>query len=356
MKKNRRYFLTGLFVMTGFALFALGCVLFGGSELFVEKLYFETYFASSVQGLDVGGAVKFRGVPVGTVEDISFAGDTYRDDPAVLAAESSREVFHSLNYIRVVCAINLKEYPSLTEARLKQMVERGLRCNLGMQGITGVVYINLDYDREHKSRPGKPLAFLWTPEECYVPSIPTILQTLVDVVEDLGEELHKVNFSETIAAITRLAENVDRAVIGADLPHLSATFTQLGESLTKQAQTLELAINALDVETFGDNIKALSENLAATSVTIRESVPTLTERTDATLISFQEVLEQLKSTITEVNQALAEVQKHTDVGEIGREADETVSALARTAAALEVLVDEIREKPSRLFFDAPVEE
>ena len=67
MKQNTRYFYIGCFVLTGFLLLAFGCILFGGSELFARKVYFETYFNSSVQGLDAGGAVKFRGVPIGKV-------------------------------------------------------------------------------------------------------------------------------------------------------------------------------------------------------------------------------------------------------------------------------------------------
>jgi paraquat-inducible protein B len=353
MKKDKRYFLIGLFVLTGFVLFALGCILFGGSELFAEKVYFETYFDTSVQGLDVGGAVKFRGVPIGKVEQVHFATDVYYDDPEIQKAGHTREVFQSLMHIRVLCSINLEEHPSYSESRIKKMVERGMRASLGMQGITGIVFVNLDYYGE--SHENCKVKFLWEPKEIYVPSCPTTLQNLVDVVQDIGEELRKVNFSETIQTINRLADNVNVAVVSADLPRLSATFTQLGESLSTQAQALEKVLNALDAEAFGDNLKALSGNLAETSATLREAMPQLTQHTDETLATVRDALTQLKTTLATVNASFEEVRRGMDFEAFGDETHETLNALSRTAASLEALVEELREKPSRLIFDTPVE-
>lgn len=351
MKKNKRYFLTGLFVLSGFILFAMGCILFGGSELFAKKIYFETYFASSVQGLDVGGSVKFRGVPIGKVESITFAADTYQNDPEILMSEHSREIFHSLMYIRVLCSINLKDYPAYTEARLRQMVERGMRASLGMQGITGIVFVNLDYNRDDVIAQEKSLPFVWTPKEIYVPSTPTILQNLVDVVEGLGEELRKVNFAETVTAIKDLAINVDKTISAANLPQLVATLTALGESLSNQALSLEKMFNALDTESLGTKINQLADNLVTTSVSMREAIPQLRESTGATLDTMTEALAELKQTLSTVNATLVDLRREIDVSDIGEDADQTLRALSRTAASLEVLVDELREKPSRLIFD-----
>jgi hypothetical protein len=39
------------------------------------------------------------------------------------------------------------------------------------------------------------------------------------------------------------------------------------------------------------------------------------------------------------------------MSDIGEDTDQTLSALSRTVASLEALVDELREKPSRLIFD-----
>lgn len=349
MKKDKRYFLTGLFVLSGFLLFTLGCILFGSGELFAKKLYFETYFASSVQGLDVGSPVKFRGVTMGKVEEISFSVNTYRNDPNVQAQKASREMAYSMMYVRVVCSINLKEHPNYTEEQLKNMVKRGMHTSLASQGITGIAFINLDYYRDDKSE--KDLKFAWTPKEIYVPSTPTVLQTIVDVVEDISEELKNVQLAEAVKSINTLAINIDKNVTAADFPKLTATFNALGESLTKQSQALEVAVDKLKVDEFANNVNLLTKNLAETSETLRNAMPKLSEHTDKTLGTIEEALDQLKTTLSTVNETIQDVKVGMDFGEIGDETNNTLNSLSRAAASLEALIDEVREKPSRLFFD-----
>ncbi|MBQ9693554.1 MAG: MCE family protein [Kiritimatiellae bacterium] len=355
MKQNRRYFLTGLFVLTGFLLFAIGCVLFGGSELFADKLYFETYFATSVQGLDGGGAVKFRGVPVGKVEEIAFVGDVYAADLMALPDLSAEQYHQMMAYIRVRCSIDRRQFPSYTPERLKEMVQQGLRTSLGMQGITGIVFINLDYGEEALLAE-RDLKVVWEPDDLYVPSMPTVLQTIVDVAADLCEKLGKIDFPKTMESLTELVTHVDSAVTGADLPRLSATFTTLGESLNQQTAALSKVVDALDAETLGANIRQLTENVTATSQSVRDALPRLTHQADATMTAVQEMLGSLKVTLGEVNLTVLQLRQSVDIAAMGSETDDALSALSRTAASLEALIDEIREKPSRLIFDSPVEE
>jgi paraquat-inducible protein B len=67
----------GLFVLIGIVLIGAGTVILGGQDLFAEPVLMETVFNESVQGLEVGSAVKFRGVQLGSVSEIGFAQDYY---------------------------------------------------------------------------------------------------------------------------------------------------------------------------------------------------------------------------------------------------------------------------------------
>lgn len=354
MKPNRRYFLTGLFVLAAFLLFAFGCILFGGSELLAEKLYFETYFASSVQGLDEGSAVKFRGVPIGSVESIGFVGDYY--EPVASAEEPlSPEAKHQmLAYIRVRCSIDRRHFPSYTDERLAEMVQQGLRASLGMQGITGIVFVNLDYG-EHAQLLQRDLKIAWTPDERYVPSTPTVLQTVVDVAEDLCEKLGEIDLTKTITALTNLAEHVDRAVSEADLPRLSATFTTLGESLNQQTQALSNAVSVFDPQLLSEHLRQIAENLSSITQTAREALPQLSTRADATMQTLQEMLDALKGTLGEIDLTVGQLRQGVDFKTLGAETEEALTALARAANQLEALVEEVRAQPSRLIFDEPAE-
>ena len=57
----------GLFVVVGFCAAVATAVFFGAQSLRNETVRYKTYFDESVQGLEVGSFVKFRGVTIGTV-------------------------------------------------------------------------------------------------------------------------------------------------------------------------------------------------------------------------------------------------------------------------------------------------
>ena len=349
MKQNTRYFYIGCFVLTGFLLLAFGCILFGGSELFARKVYFETYFNSSVQGLDAGGAVKFRGVPIGKVESISFAGDVY-ECPQAYADCPAAQRHQMLAYVRVVCSIDIKQFPSYTEAHLEEMAREGLRTSLGMQGITGIVFVNLDYE-DPTALVSRDLPLAWTPEYRYIPSTPTVLQTIVDVADNLCKQLEKVDIAEALNRMTGLAGTIDTAVKAADIGGLSASIRALSDHLTALTEDLNKALQAINLQTFGKNIEQLTQNIASTSGTIARDLPGLAAQTKQTMTSVETLIANLQQTLHEVNQTLGQVRQQVDFREIGAETASSFATLSRTAAALEALVESLRERPSRLFFD-----
>ena len=65
----------GLFVLASLAA-VVGVTFWLGSHLFQRKSFEAiSYFDESVQGLELGSPVKWRGVTVGTVRDITVAPD-----------------------------------------------------------------------------------------------------------------------------------------------------------------------------------------------------------------------------------------------------------------------------------------
>ncbi len=65
----------GLFVVCGVALGLTSVVVLGARGLHENTVSYQSYFDESVQGLDVGSPVKFRGVTIGTVSKIDIAPD-----------------------------------------------------------------------------------------------------------------------------------------------------------------------------------------------------------------------------------------------------------------------------------------
>ena len=73
MESKTIYFRVGVVILSGLAMLAALIVWVGSDAFRSAGRPFETYFAESVQGLEVGSPVRFRGVPIGRVTQIAMA-------------------------------------------------------------------------------------------------------------------------------------------------------------------------------------------------------------------------------------------------------------------------------------------
>jgi hypothetical protein len=80
MSLKANYFKLGLFVVGAVVAGAIVIVVIGSGRWFQPRLSIETYFNESVQGLDVGSKLKYRGVEIGQVTRIGFTYNKYQQD------------------------------------------------------------------------------------------------------------------------------------------------------------------------------------------------------------------------------------------------------------------------------------
>ena len=118
MNENKANFAKiGFFVLAGTALIALAIGIAGARTFNKQVVEAETYFAESVAGLDLGSAVKYRGVPVGEVKRIGFVYCEYgkqRDD--LLTKANAREIL-------VVMELDPECQPVMADAQqLRQVI------------------------------------------------------------------------------------------------------------------------------------------------------------------------------------------------------------------------------------------
>ncbi len=351
MKTQKHYFAIGFFVLLGFAIFAIACALFGGGKLFAKKVYFETYFPTSVEGLSVGSSVKFRGIELGAVETITIAGDTYKPTSGV-AAETCG-LTEKTAYVRVVCSLDIERHPNLTEEALKTMVANGLQTKLTSAGITGGAFISLDFAR-HATAEVHAVSFSWEPEHVYIPSAPSTLQNVMNVVDDLTEQIERIDLNRTTDALNQLIETLNRNVENAKIDEFFTSATQVLRQLSEQLATLQVALEEMDGKGIATDLKTISGNLAQISTDLREGIPTLTDSANTTLQQLEVTLRDTSELLDEATVTLNTVQDSVDPELISRDIEETLTTLTRTAASLEALVNEIRQKPSRIIFDDPL--
>ena len=185
-----------------------------------DRLRIETYIEESAQGLSEGSAVRFRGVPVGTVEEISFAWSKY-------ALPRTEEGLRQIRYTRIVFTVRKDMLPEGAEKELDEMVDRGLRVNVRNQGITGLRYLDLDFVSE--SARARLLPVSWTPEYPYMPAAPGLEETFSRFLEDAGPK-----FEALVTNMTEAASSL-RAALDEDGPVLAESM----EALRRSSSALE---------------------------------------------------------------------------------------------------------------------
>ncbi|HKX47017.1 MAG TPA: MlaD family protein, partial [Planctomycetota bacterium] len=199
----------GLFVVAAVLLF-VGSLLVLGAQRFVRATVTRvTYFDETVQGLDVGASVKYRGVTIGQVTGITFAPDR-------VLVQVDAEL-----YLDVLERIGLSSVddPIGEDARLPS---RNLRLQLSRSGITGITYLEADIF-DPQQYPTIELDF--APPPNYIPSVRSTLKGLEQNLAETLVELPGV-LRETRGLVGRVREvldEVDATALQADLGRLLAS-------------------------------------------------------------------------------------------------------------------------------------
>ena len=129
MAAPTNHYKLGLFVLMGFGLAIAAAVLLGVASTRKETVKYHSYFNESVQGLDLGSPVKFRGVSIGNVSAIEIAPD-----------------HRMVDVVSELDTADIKRMGLTEEGKGKPGHERfaippDLRAQLGSQGITGVIFL-----------------------------------------------------------------------------------------------------------------------------------------------------------------------------------------------------------------------
>lgn len=77
MSRKTNPFRLGLFIIIGTLLLVCVLAILGRGKSSSIRLRLETYLNESVNGLEVGSPIKFRGVKIGSVSQIGFVTDHY---------------------------------------------------------------------------------------------------------------------------------------------------------------------------------------------------------------------------------------------------------------------------------------
>lgn len=279
-----RYFRVGVFVLTGIALAVATILVVGSGRIFARSVVMETTFDESVQGLDVGGPVKLRGVKLGSVRWIGFVGDRY---PAV--RQDPREAR------RVLVRMELDVAPEIGHAQrvreLEGLVKRGMRLRLAPLGITGVSFLEADFVDPVRF---PPPAISWEPEVLYVPSAPSTISQITSAAERLMTRIDRLDVEGLLTNLDRLLVTVNGAVETADVDSVQKSVSALLAELRGTIESLRATIQEARVPAVSEDVRGTLREASGTLVRLQVLLDRGGEDLTATLENLRAATRNLR--------------------------------------------------------------
>ena len=302
METRAHHVIIGAFAIGVFAL-ALGFVLWlSKSSIDREFAYYDIIFTEAVTGLGKGGTVQYNGIKIGEVAQLSLA----KDDPRKVIAR-----------IRVDAAAPIK---------------LDTRAKLGLQGVTGVAYIQLSGGAP-TSPPLKP-----TPENP-VPIIPSeesalgkLLASGSDIVTSVNDLLVRANEVLSRENIDRISKTLD------NLQGITGTVNDQRADLSNALKQLADATGQLK-----HTLTTLDSMATTTNDLMRNNARQVLDSTNKALASIDKVANSTNQLIGD-NQA--SISEFTDQGL--RQLGPAIIELRETLRSLKALSDRLATSNSVL--------
>lgn len=314
----------GAFVLMALALVAFAIMALGGAQLFTPKQKVVSFFEGSVKGLNVGSAVNFRGVKVGSVDRIVLQFDPGSLEPRI-------PVYMTLlpNQVKLIgtgedgTAIPFSAY-----------IEKGLKAKLSIDSlVTGQLVVDLDF------RPDVPALFHGARETPY-PEIPS-MKSDFDVLKDQLSQLPLRQLADDVKSMVESFRVLANGTGG--------TLGVVGEELKATALTTRRTLEEAQA-----TIKTLNRTLQSferTSEQARASLAASGPEMEATLKSARAAMARVETTMQGADAAVAQVAEMTAPGApIRTELEQTLRDLSASAESLRHFADTVEREPNAVIF------
>lgn len=324
MKTKLSPAVVGMFVLGALLLAVVAFLSFGGTNFFSKQARFLVYFNESVSGLDPGAAVKVNGVRVGRVAAINVRYD-----------QSNK-----VSLVRVTCEIDRniltdgagKSIDLTSPAELQLLIDRGLRARLTLTGITGLLFVELDFDDPAKYPPDPRFLADQYP---VVPSIPSPISEVQANIVEIVANIKKVDFAALSKDLRTLLATTNQKVSEVDLKTLA-------ERMGRAADAVTAFVNSPDAKKAFANLNGAIDETRAVMAKLEQNVGPVSDDLRKTLADAQGALKSLDAAAVTTRNFVR------DQGQVGDEVTVALHQVADAAAALERLADALDRNPSSL--------
>jgi len=302
MASDTRKFQVGIFVLSAAFVGIVAAIWLGANRYFADEVTMVTYFSESVQGLDPGSDVKFRGVPGGRVEQISIAPDDQLIEVTMSIHSNIADVIHR---------------------------DETLRAQLQLAGITGLRYIEIDHQSGDSLRKSPVLKF--TPEHPVLSSTPSSFAAIQEALQQIYDNVMGIDFTGISDDIRTTLKAADDILRDDRLQRILSSMAELSESASRVTANVERITEDVDVAPAIDELRGVTAEARGFLSELREEQ--LADELRSTLEEFGGVAQSTQSFVFGLN--------------------DTVERIDRSLDNLETLTNDLSQQPSRLLFSNP---
>jgi ABC-type transporter Mla subunit MlaD len=346
MSLRANYFKLGLFVIGAVVCAVVILLVVGSGRWFTPKLTIETYFNESVQGLDIGSKLKYRGVVIGDVTKITFTHTRYQLDRPV--TERARYVLVEAEVQPRLLGGRAHAGEITDQANATVEVDRGMRVRLAPQGITGTSYLEIDYV-DPAANPVLPID--WKPVNIYIPSARSTLTSFVNAASEIMDRLHNLDIEGTVANLNKLLVTTNDRIGAIDT-------RKLGDQTQRTLAQIESTMKSVDGKRLSDEGVALLAELRQSNAELKSlladpSLKKIPEDTRAAVADMRKLIAdpKLAASVMHLERTLSRLDRVTGGSETNLAA--TIENLRQITENLRDLTESAKRYPSNLLFGEP---
>lgn len=324
--------LIGAFVSASLVLLVGLVVFFGSSSFLKQTTHFILFFDQSVNGLKVGSAVKFRGVPVGAVERIMIRAEG--QDPDSTAIPVVIKIYRS----RLENDLGVQASAFEPET-IQDSLDQGLVGQLNLESfITGQLFVEFSFE------PEKTKQFHMKSDGLNeMMEIPTLASSLDQITGDIAQLISGAGAID----LPRLNENLNTV-----LEHLAVVLEGIdaegiSHSVTEAADQVTTLFGSEDFKETIVAMRVAFEEFKTTSISFNMNKGPLADRLDQWAANFNRTLEGVDRLSIQAG-SLLEPDSN-----LRYEFETTLRELSQAAKSIRILTDYLERNPNALLTGRP---
>ena len=283
-------FKLGLFVIGSILVLIAAIFSMGIFDRFKPKAHMVTYVEESVQGLTTGSPVKYKGVPIGKVSDISII---VNNNEIRIEIAKSRELGRE------------QFYDFLTSAS-----KDGLACRIEPDGITGSKYVEINFFTDVRTPKSSRQAF-FEKGIFVMPSTPSMIANLRTNIFEILTSVAAIDFKgisqKTQELLDRANKTLDRAKLDQLSTNADKVILKIDQTVTNLNQVLDQKQMRTTIRDMEESLKAIkklavqtentvaSANLSETAGDIRQLAKSLKDSSETLQTSLQKANDTMDS-------------------------------------------------------------